>query len=244
MRADTYSQLVKDWGELEAAGIPLEPFEYRAGIDHRRAGDELIIKQEFGDWVGEIRELKNFYFNVILPVFILRNLPGKTIIRDMWLDPPPWDASSIEWLGDPAEEAKSGEFYSLPRCEYKYPRKIVLNHRIRRVLSRGDILEGLLLGVGFGRPPETYPHKAMINIKFNVLDQWEKVHPVDFELPLYRCLIAPKPLRDKARVPLFTSEELVDSEPCASLSRKRVAKKRCTSDRWGASPAQCGLPDK
>jgi hypothetical protein len=83
-----FGALMRQWSELEAAGIPLEPLENRVGIDTRASGAGLTIRVGRDRSHGEIRELKNGSFAYILPVFVRRNLPGKTIIRDSWIEPP------------------------------------------------------------------------------------------------------------------------------------------------------------
>jgi hypothetical protein len=78
-------QLVKDWFDLEAAGVPLEPLENRVGFGSRNSGTGLTVRAGRDRWRGEIRELKNGQFAFIVPVFIRRDRPGKTIILDAWI---------------------------------------------------------------------------------------------------------------------------------------------------------------
>src|SRR5579862_2180535 len=86
-------RFIESWHELEDAGIPLEPLTLRVGANPN-AG--LTIRQMPTAYKEEvIRELKNCVAYV-LPVFIRRDEPGKTIIRD-WTLHVPWD-DSIEWL--------------------------------------------------------------------------------------------------------------------------------------------------
>ena len=89
-RAD---QLMEGWHELEDADIPLEPLEFRIGT---KPNHGLTIRQMPTDY-GEamIRELK-YCVAYVIPVFIRRDEPGRTIIRD-WTLHVPWD-DSVDWL--------------------------------------------------------------------------------------------------------------------------------------------------
>jgi hypothetical protein len=131
-----FGALAQQWRDLEAAGIPLEPLENRAGIA-RSPGRILTIRSgshRLG--TGEIRELRDGRFGYVLSVFIRRDSPGKTIIRDGWISPP-WTDPSFEWLEDPKDSGQHPAWYSFPRDSEHFARVEVLNHRIRCVLSRG-----------------------------------------------------------------------------------------------------------
>lgn len=96
-------RLVEDWREIEAADIPLEPMKVRVGAN-QNAG--LTMKQMPTDY-GEamIREFKHCVAYV-MPVFIRRDEPGRTIIRACTLDVP-WD-DSVEWLDQDKREIEDG----------------------------------------------------------------------------------------------------------------------------------------
>jgi hypothetical protein len=131
-----FGALAQQWRDLEAAGIPLEPLENRAGIA-RSPGRILTIRSgshRLG--TGEIRELRDGRFGFGVSVFIRRDSPGKTIIRDGWISPP-WTDPSFEWLEDPKDSGQHPAWYSFPRDSEHFARVEVLNHRIRCVLSRG-----------------------------------------------------------------------------------------------------------
>jgi hypothetical protein len=160
---------------LDAAGIPLEPLEDRVGLDARNSGSGLTIRPGRPRWRSEIRELKSGQFAFILPVFIRRDRPGKTIILDAWIGTS-WQDTSIEWLEDPEHKEKHPGYYNLPDDTERFLREEVLNHRIINcVLARGDIRAGLLLAVG-SLPPDDYEDHAEILISLNLLDQWDAEH--------------------------------------------------------------------
>jgi hypothetical protein len=166
-----FGALARQWRDLEAAGIPLEPLENRVGVDARSSGSGLTIRRGRDAWRSEIRELKDGRFAYILPVFIRRDRPGKTIIRDSWIEPP-WLDTNVEWLEDPRDEGRHPAWYNFPGDTERFAREKVVNHRINCVLSRGNICEGLLLGVGL-RPPEAFNNHQQIEITFGILDQWD-----------------------------------------------------------------------
>jgi len=162
---------MNQWHALETAGIPLEPLEDRVGVDARSSGSGLTIRRGRDAWRSEIRELKHGRFAYILPIFIRRDHPGKTIIRDSWIEPP-WLDTNVEWLEDPRDEGRHPAYYNFPGDTERFAREKVVNHRINCVLSRGNICEGLLLGVGL-RPPEAFKNHQQIEITFGILDQWD-----------------------------------------------------------------------
>lgn len=218
MAMQNIRQLVKDWNDLEAAGIPLEPLENRAGLDTRSSGTRLTIRPGSDRWRTQIRELKNGCFAYILAVFIRCDGPGKTITRDWWIQTP-WSAS-IELLDDPKDEGSHPAWYCFPGDTEQFARKDVLNHRADSVLARGDIREGLLLGVGL-RPPDTYKHCDTLQITFGILDQWDDEHTANFNLTLDRRPTRTKEPKKSSRKPLFPPDE--DVEPTLSAAPPRPA---------------------
>jgi hypothetical protein len=196
-------RFIESWHELEDAGIPLEPLTLRVGANPN-AG--LTIRQMPTAYKEEvIRELKNCVAYV-LPVFIRRDEPGKTMIRD-WRLHVPWD-DSIEWLEE-GRKRNAGWYTFSPDVPHQHSRKSVLNHRMERVLSRGDIREGLLLAVGKVRPPETYRNGEIIPIRFSILDQWDCEASVTFQLPLVRGPHRQTEIPRSKRVPLFSRPDYI-----------------------------------
>ena len=175
-------RLMEGWRELEDAGIPLEPPTLRVGA---KPNAGLTIRQmPTGYNEAVIREIDG-RVGYVLPVFIRRDEPGKTIIRD-WTLHVPWDGC-VEWLDE--DKKRNRGWYTFSRdgvLNHQYARNSVLNHRMERILYRGDICEGLLLAVGKVRPPETYRNGEMIPIRFSILDQWDCEASVTFKLSLAR----------------------------------------------------------
>jgi hypothetical protein len=194
--------LVRHWQDLEAADIPLEPLENRVGINTRNRGGGLTIRGGRDRWNCEIRELKDGTFAYILPVFIRRDFSGKTIIRDSWIEAP-WPSAPIDFLEDPKDEGRHPRYYKFPGDTEHFMREKVLNHRMACVLSRGDIREGLLLGVGL-RPPETYKNHCKIEVKFCVLDQWDVVHDAKLQMQIDRLPTRAKEIKKSKRGPLHS----------------------------------------
>ena len=226
-------KLVKEWGDLDAAGIPLEPLEGRVGLDARNSGTGLTIRPGRPRWRSEIRELKSGQFAFILPVFIRRDRPGKTIILDAWIGTS-WPDTSIEWLEDPEHKEKHPGYYNLPGDTERFLRDEVLNHRIINcVLARGDIRAGLLLAVG-SRPPDDYKDHAEILISLNLLDQWDAEHRLMLPARMNRNPRRAKAITRSARGPLLSGRDVIvptrayvaPCEPTAESHAKQVAAHR------------------
>ena len=181
-----FAALAQQWRDLEEAGIPLEPLENRAGINARSSGHVLTIRSgAHHPGRSEIRELRDGRFAYILSVFVRRNLPGKTRVRDSWISPP-WGDPTFEWLADPKDEGQHPGWYTFRGDTEQFARVEVLNHRIHSVLSRGDVREGLLLGVGCARPPDRYKNCDKIPVTFTILDQWDCRHPENLQMRMNR----------------------------------------------------------
>jgi hypothetical protein len=210
-----FGALARGWRDLEAAGVPLEPLENRVGIDTRNRGTALTIRAGRDVWQSEIRELKNGRFAYILPVFIRRNRPGKTIIRDCWISPP-WMDTEIDWLEDPREKERHLAWYSLPGETERFFREKVLNHRVNCNLRRGDIREGLLLAVG-SCPPETYKNQDNIAVTFTVMDQWDREHSARMQMRMNRRPARVEENSTCTRGPLLSRRDVI--APARSLKR-------------------------
>ena len=202
--------LARHWSELEAAGIPLEPLEERVGLDTRKRGAGLTIRRGHDGWRSEIRELKDGRFAYILPIFIRRDHPGKTIILDCWISPP-WLDTNVALVDDPNEGNHPG-YYNLPHETERFVRERVLNHRINCTLSRGDIREGFLLAVGL-RPPEAYAKNQLIEVTVGVLDQWDVEHSAKVQARMNRLPARQKEIYKSTRGPLFSRRDEIPTEP-------------------------------
>jgi hypothetical protein len=205
--------LAQQWRDLEAAGIPLAPLENRVGVDARTLGSGLTIRRGRDAWRSEIRELKNGRFAYILPVFIRRDRPGKTIMRDSWIDAP-WPGASIELLEDPKDDGQHPSYYSFPGDSEHFAREKVLNHRVNCVLSCGDIREGLILAIGL-RPPDDYKNHQQIEMTFGILDQWDCEPLTKLQMRLNRLATHAKAVTKSARGPLFSRRDVI--APARSL---------------------------
>jgi len=220
-------QLMQNWIDLEAASIPLEPPEYRVRFNARNSGTALTITLGRDHWRAEIRELKSGRLAYILPIFVRRDRPGKTIIRDAWIAAP-WP-DSIELLGDPKEGSKPA-YYTFPDDAERFSRKEVLNHRLNRVLARGDILEGLLLGLG-SCPPDGFKDQNKIQVMFGILDQWDDEPTVELEMKIRRLPPRAKPVITSTRGPLLSRRDILPSstplvaphDPTAETRKKEAA---------------------
>jgi hypothetical protein len=208
MTTNDVRQLVKDWADLDAADIPLEPLENRVGFDSRNSGTGLTVRAGRNHWRSEIRELKNGRFAFILSVFIRRDRPGKTIICDAWIGTS-WPDTSIEWLDDPEQQAKHPGYFNLPGDTERFFREEVLNYRfIDRTLSRGDIRSGLLLAVG-SRPPDIYKDHDPVSITLTVVDQWDCEQKVTLQMKMNRRPARAEPTHTSTRSPLLSRRDVI-----------------------------------
>jgi hypothetical protein len=222
-----FSRLDEDWRELEDAGIPLEPLVFRVGSDSRG----LLIRHEPHPYEdGYVREIRLGRVTYMVPIFIRRDAPGKTIIRDCTLHAP-WD-DFIEFLEEDTEKNAGWYTFSedtLPR-KHEYPRNMVLNHRITGTLSRGDIKQGLLLGIGRVSPPETYRSGDKIPIVLSIVDQWDSQPSTTFNLELMRCRNRANEIPNPKRKPLFSCRDVVASGK--SIAQSGFPKNRPTDEDW------------
>jgi hypothetical protein len=206
MASRDVQQLVTDWNALEAAGVPLEPLENRVGLDSRTSGTGLTVRAGRNHRRSEIRELNNGRFAFILPVFVRRDRPGKTIICDAWIGTS-WPDTQIEWLDDPEQEEKHPGYFNLPGDAERFLRQEVLNHRfINCVLSRGDIRSGLLLAVG-SRPPDIYKDNDLVSITLTVVDQWDCEQMVTLQMKMNRRPTRAKAIHTSTRSPLLSRRD-------------------------------------
>jgi hypothetical protein len=207
-------RLVEDWRELEESGTPLEPLEFRVGGN---SNGGMTIAQCDTPYESGIRELRSGRVAYVIPIFIRRDDPGKTIIRDCSLDVP-WD-ESIEWLEEDKKRNRgwytfSGDTYP---PKHEYARKTVLNHRMICTLSRGAFREGLILAVGETRPPVIYRHGEIIPITLRILDQWDCKTPAVFKLRLERCRALDKKI-EKSTCGLHLSRRDVIATPSSLIA--------------------------
>ncbi len=215
-------QLVKDWIDLEAASIPLEPPEYRIGFDARNSGSELTIEPGRGHWRARIRELQGGRLAYILPIFVRRDRPGKTVIRDAWIAAPwPDTVELIEALKEGAKPA----YYAFPGDAEIFQREDVLNHRLRCVLARGEIREGLLLGLG-SCPPDGFKDQSKIQVTFGILDQWDMEHPAKLEMKINRLPTQAKQVMTSTRGPLLSRRDILPSSSPLAAPQDPTAQSR------------------
>jgi hypothetical protein len=196
-------QRTRLWAELEAEGVPLEPRENRVGVT---MPEDLTIRPGRQGRRAEIMELASGRFAFILPLFIRRDRPGKTIIVDAWIGTP-WFDSTIDWLLDPRETGSHPGYYYFAQDPEPFVRKEVLNHRIHCTLSRGDIREGFLLAVG-SAPPESYKHRDQVPVTLGLVDQWDVEHRATFGFTISRRAARPREQK-RERGPLLSCRDVI-----------------------------------
>jgi hypothetical protein len=115
---------LKLWADLDLAGIPLARLENRTGLD---AEPPLTIVLARNHSCGRIKELTNGSFAYILPVFVRRNRPGKTIIRDASIQTS-WFDSCLEWIDYPRFPGSHPDCYFFSGDTERFSSETVLNH--------------------------------------------------------------------------------------------------------------------
>jgi hypothetical protein len=213
------------WEEFEARRIPLEPPEFRLAIAPGRSNGGLVISQQM-TW-AMITELEYGAVGYVLEPFILQTARRKIIIMDSWLSVP-WQDPLIEWLPDPINRKDKQLYYSLGK-DWQYPREDVLNHRLKVPLWQGDFLQGLLLGLGSMRLPDTYKDRAWITVTLGVIDQWGEPYSEPFRMRLSRAQARRPTAAKSTRRSIFSCREPIHAsfaqryrpvlEPCADTKK-------------------------
>jgi len=190
-----YCDFQHDWVELERSGIPLEPAEYRA---RRSCGKGLVIQQVGSIATNVIFPLNAYSVGYILELAIVSDVPGKAIITDVTLEVP-WRTAwceglpGFEWLPGTDSVGNKLPMYAFPgETGLTYPREEVLNHQIGRKggLRRGDLIEGLLLGVSYEPIPAKFRHGCEISVPLRICDQLGHSYSADFQLRVDRPVTA------------------------------------------------------
>ena len=162
---------------LVAAGCPLDIEEVAQGNAQASPGD-LLISQVNGDLLNTAFDLDGWTV-YILDLEIASDVPGLVVIRYIELDPP-WPDPQVYLLPDPADSGeRRDDEYAIPGTTIVYPRNLVINHRVgaQGKLRRGDILDGLLLGLGFAPIPDCFRHGDMVDARFCIGDQFGRRFP-------------------------------------------------------------------
>lgn len=225
MRIHRPDRFVTAWRELEEAGIPLEPELLRADVI-RNYG--LTMRRRLRGFDEPcIREIRLCRVAYVLPVSIRRDEAGRTIIRDCTLRAP-WE-DEIEWLEEDTE--KNAGWYTFSEQTYprmhEFPREMVLNHRMTGTLRRGDIREGVLLGLGKAPVPETYRSGDKIPITLTILDQWDCEPSATFDFRLTRRRTRAQEIRKSARGPLLSRRDPVVTTTNRIEARPMPVTKAC-----------------
>jgi hypothetical protein len=167
-----YAKLVK---RMRAAGADLAPPEpeaewIRIYVDHPIVGD-----------VRSWSHATVFALNVRIV-----GVAPKIAIQGFRLTSPGsvFDAYILE---DPLEGSSPRDFYSMLDRSH-YPRLEALNHHLgaEGILRRGDTIEGFLLAECLTAVPARYSRTNWMPLSLSILNQFENVQTVSFEVPVER----------------------------------------------------------
>jgi hypothetical protein len=145
---------------IRAAGIPIG-IEEDDEKGHEASG--LVIRQVGGVMESSVADSDCSVTRYIISVCITSNLPGRFAISGFGLECPFKDPF-FHFLADPVEMRARWNTYRFPGSSLEFDRSQVINHLadVRRTLSRGQSVQGLLLGVGFEPIPDcTWPENLM-----------------------------------------------------------------------------------
>lgn len=180
----TQDDIAREWSKLEKLGVPLEPPQYRVACG---SVSGLVIEQNSIDG-NMLLELDNGATACILDVDILCYGGGKIIITERILELP-WVSAAVEWLPHVDSIGNMVEMYDFPgERQLAYPRDAVINDRVgkRGVLSRGDQITGLLLGVCWEPIPDRYRNGCNVSVQLQILDQFHRHYFAQLTLQMFR----------------------------------------------------------
>lgn len=120
----------------------------------------------------------------------------------------PWKAK-LNFLEDPRGRSKQGR-YEFPNGDV-YPRDVVINHYadIRRILRRGQSIEGLLLARSFESIPDRYVHGAEIPAVLKIFDQFAACYRTGISLWADRSKLSTGRRKVRKRAPLFEEPDRI-----------------------------------
>ena len=205
---------------LIAAGCPLD---IKQGVlDKPDTPPPSLLIHQVGGVVGtKAFDLDCSGTGYILDLEIASNAPGLVAIRCFTLELP-WQDPRFCWLPDPADRRTEKHPYVFPGTNgLEYPREVVINHRTsgRGRLRRGDILDGLLLGMGFESIPSSFRHGDMVDATLCIVDQFGRRFSCKISLWVDRSakLHPQRPTRPRRRLVQGVDSETAE-EP-TTLSR-------------------------
>lgn len=202
MNSSKNDELRREWAELEAGGIPLEPLKYRVGLNLPRNNRSLSIKQIGYMTTNILFEMRNHAIGIVFDPYIVNVGQGKINIIAWHLELP-WATTRFEWLPDPREIKAQYMSYSFPGTEMSFERQTVLNHRAQRTLRHGDTLEGLMLGVLYDPFPESIQHGTRFYVRLKLYDQFDGIHVGRFNTWVQRTSTFDKKMKQRKKVDLM-----------------------------------------
>jgi hypothetical protein len=158
--------------QIRAAGIPIGIEEDdEKGRHHEASG--LLICQVGGVVESSVADLDGGLTRYIIYVRTTSNLPGRFAISSFELERP-WKDPFFHWLDDPVEIGAKRNAYRFPGSKLEFDRSQGINHYadVRGTLSRGQSVQGLLLGVGFKSIPDRTWPENLIPAFLTVFDQF------------------------------------------------------------------------
>ena len=122
-------------------------------------------------------------------------LAPKIVLQGFDLSSPEWELNAYV-LDDPGMRNSTPQLYRMLDGS-RFHRSEVLNHRVdvERILRHGDVMEGLVLAQCFSSLPTRYNQRNSVPLTLSTANQFDHVHAFQFELPVERVSIQPRPRR-------------------------------------------------
>ena len=180
---------------IRAAGIPIRIAEDDEEAGHREDSG-LLIRQVGGVVESSVDDSDGGLTQYIIHVCITSNLPGRFAISSFGFECPLKDPF-FQLLEDPVETGARRNTYRFPGTDLEFERSQVINHLadVRHTLSRGQSLQGFLLGVGFEPIPDrTWPENLMPAF-LKVFDQYGR----EYSEPVFLWVVRSQRLVHRTR---------------------------------------------
>jgi len=138
-------------------------------------------------------------------------LVSKVVLQDFRVMSPDW-ALNPYVLTDPSVCKSSAQFYLL-LDRNRFHRDEVLNHRVDQagILSRGEVLEGVLLADSLGPVPEHYETGSRIRVCLSISNVFDEIQELTVDLLVERVRTRIRP-RTARRAGLLEDAHLDASE--------------------------------
>jgi hypothetical protein len=184
------------------------------------AGADLVPPEPEVEWVRIyvdpiVSAVRSWSHGVVFSLNVqITGIAPKTVIQGFRLASPGWEFDAYI-LEDPLGGSSPRDMYRMLDGS-RFDRREILNHHLgtEGILRRSDTIEGLLLAECMTDAPPPYSRKDWMPLSLSIMNQFEEVQAVSFEMPVERI---PDPVRRRAsRTSLFAESP---SKPADTVVR-------------------------